>query len=92
MVKRIITALEIPSFSVLDAMKMFFLAWESVTKETITNCFLKTGILKYQQRAAVNGNDDPFKALTEEIKSLRAHKLDLPLEFSSNNLLNIDDV
>ena len=38
-VRRIITALEndkdIPSFSVLDAMKMLVLAWESVTEERI---------------------------------------------------------
>ena len=42
-VRRIITALEndedMPSFSVLDSMKMLLLAWESVTEETIINCF-----------------------------------------------------
>ena len=55
-------------------MKMLVLAWESVTKETITNCFSKAIISKDQQRATVNDNDDPFQALTEEIKSLRAKK------------------
>ena len=42
-VRRMITALEndedMPSFRVLDAMKMLVLAWESVTEETIINCF-----------------------------------------------------
>ena len=94
-VRRIITALEndedMPSFSVLDAMKMLVLAWESVTEETIINCFSKAGISKDQQVAAINDDDDPFKALTEEIESLRARKLDLALEFTSNNLLNVDD-
>ena len=32
-----------------------------------------------------------LKALTEEIKNLKAQKLDLALELTSNNLLNIDD-
>ena len=93
-VRRIITALEndedMPSFSVLDAMKMLVLAWESVTEETIINCFSKAGISKDQQVAAINDNDDPFKALTEEIECLRALKLDLAPEFNSNNLLNVD--
>ena len=46
-------------------MKMFVLAWEGATKETIINCFSKTSISKDQQRAAVNDDDDTFKALTE---------------------------
>ena len=32
-----------------------------------------------------------LKALTEEIKNLKAQKLDLALELTSNNSLNIDD-
>ena len=93
-VRRIITALDedMPSFSVLNAMKMLVLAWESVTEETIINCVSKAGISKDQQAAAINDDDDPFKALTEELESLRARKLDLAMpEFTSNNLLNIDD-
>ena len=94
-VRRIITALgndeDMPSFSVFDAMKMLVLAWESVTEETIINCFSKAGISNDQQVAAINDDDDPFKALTKEIESLRARKLDLTLEFTSNNLLNVDD-
>ena len=73
-------------------MKMLVLARESVTKETIINCFSKAGISKDQQRVAVKDDDDPFKALTEDIKSLRAQKPDLAPEFTTNNLLNIDDV
>ena len=94
-VRRIIIALEndedMPSFTVLDAMKMLVLAWESVTEETIINCISKAGISKDQQVAAINDDDDPFKALTEEIESLRARKLDLAPEFTSNNLSNVDD-
>ena len=94
-VRRIITALEndedMPSFSVLDAMKMLVLAWESVTEETIINCFSKAGISKDQQVAAINDDDDPFKALTKEIESLWGRKLDLAPEFASNNLLNVDE-
>ena len=80
-VRRIITALEndedMPSFSVFDAMKMLVLAWESVTEETIIDCFSKAGISRDQQVAAINDDDDPFKALKKEIKSLGARKLDL---------------
>ena len=57
----------------------------------IINCFSKAGISKDQQVAAINDDDDPFKALTEEIESLRARKLDLASEFTSNNLSNVDD-
>ena len=32
-----------------------------------------------------------LKALTEEIKNLKTQKLDLALQLTSNNLLNIDD-
>ena len=49
-VRRIIATLEndedMPSSSILDAMKMLVLAWESVTEETIINCFSKAGISK----------------------------------------------
>ena len=74
-VRRIITALEndedIPSFSVLDAMKMLVLVWESVNEETIINCFSKAAIPKDQQVTAINDDDDHFKALTEQIENLR---------------------
>ena len=72
-------------------MKILVLAWESATKTTVINCFSKAFISKDQQRATVNDDDDPFKVLTEEIKSLRAQKQDLAPEITSNNLLNIDD-
>ena len=77
-VRRIITAFEndkeMPSFSVLDAMKMLVLAWKSVTKGVIINCFSKAGISKNQQRTAANDDDDPFIALTEEIKKFKSSK------------------
>ena len=38
-----------------------------------------------------NDEDGPFKAPTKEIKNLSAQKSDLTLEFSSNNLLNIEE-
>ena len=38
------------------------------------NCFSKAGISKDQQRATVNDDNDPFKALAEEFKSVRAQK------------------
>ena len=46
---------------------------------------------KDEQVAAINDDDDPFKALTEEIENLRARKLDLAPEFTPNNLFNVDD-
>ena len=55
-------------------MKMLVLAWKSVAKEKIIYCFSKAGISKDQQRTTVNDNNDPFKALAEEFKSLRAQE------------------
>ena len=56
-VRRNITGLEndkdMPSFSVLDSMKMLVLAWESVTEETIINCFSEAGISQDQHVAAI---------------------------------------
>ena len=71
-------------------MKMLILICKSANKEAIINCFLKASISQYQQRVAVN-DDDPFKALAEKIKSSRAQKADPAQEFTSNNLLKIDD-
>ena len=60
-------------------------------KKRSSTAFQKLVYQKDQQVAAINDDDDPFKALTEEIESLRARKLDLASEFTSNNLLNVDD-
>ena len=71
-------------------MKMLILICKSATKEAIINCFLKASISQDQQRVAVN-DDDPFKALAEKIKSSRTQKADPAQEFTSNNLLKIDN-
>ena len=43
---------------------MLVLVWESVTKETIINCFSKASTSKDMERAAVNDYDDPSKGFT----------------------------
>ena len=43
---------------------MLVLVWESVTKETIINCFSKASISKDLERAAFNDYDDPSKGFT----------------------------
>ena len=72
MVRKIIRNLEknkaLPAISILNGMQMLVSAWNSVSIETIVNCFRKAGISPANQEAAVaEEEDDPFKALQEEI-------------------------
>ena len=74
LVKKIIKSYDaeqgLPKISVLDAMVMAASAWESVSENTITNCFRKAKISPATQDAANNDSDDPFASLQSSMTVL----------------------
>ena len=75
MVRKIIRNLEknkaLPAILILNGIQMVVSAWNSVSIETIINCFCKAGISPANQEAAIAEEDDPFKDLQDEIDVLR---------------------
>ena len=63
----------LPKISVLDAMLMGTLAWDSVTTTTIINCFKKAGISHATQDAANCDADDLFASLGSSMTVLHEH-------------------
>ena len=53
----------LPKISILSGMKILADSWESVTKQTIINCFKKSEISSTGQQDAIADSDDPFKDL-----------------------------
>ena len=51
-------------------MKHLVSPWNSVSKETIVNCFTKSSISQSKQQAAVKDDDDPLKSLQEDLEKL----------------------
>ena len=95
MVRKIITNLEknkaLPAISILNGMQMLVSAWNSVSTETILNCFRKAGISPENQEAAITEEDDPFKDLQDEIDVLRNVQPDLvPEDVNASSLINVD--
>ena len=69
---------------------MLVSAWNSVSIETIVNCFRKAGISPANQEAAIAA-DDPFKDLQDEIDVLRNVPPDLvPEDVNASSLINVD--
>ena len=64
----------LPKITILQAMKNLVSSWNSVSEETIANCFKKAKISKENQVTAVTDADDPFKGLKDELNNLQ--KLD----------------
>ena len=48
---------QLPVISILEAMKDLTLSWSEVSKETITNCFTKSG---FSKEVCSEEDDDPF--------------------------------
>ena len=72
-------------------MQMLVSAWNSVSIETIVNCFRKAGISPANQEAAIAEEDDPFKDLQDEIDVLRNVKPDLvPEDVNVSSLIDVD--
>ena len=74
MVQKVIRNLEknkpLLRISILNGMQMLVSAWNSVSTETIVNCFRKAGISRANQEATIAEEDDPFKDLQDEIDVL----------------------
>ena len=64
----------LPKINILQALKHLVSSWNTVSKETIVNCFKKSNISQSNQQAKVNDDDDLFKSLQEDLKKL--HELD----------------
>ena len=73
-------------------MKILADPWEVVTKETIINCFRKTGITPAVQQAAIADSDDPFKDLQESLNDLRkADSSMVPDDVTATALVSLDN-
>ena len=81
-----------PKISILQAMKILADSWEVVTKETIINCFRKSGITPTVQQAAIADSDDPFKDLEESLNELRQVDSSMvPDNVTATSLVSLDD-
>ena len=58
-------------------MKILAASWEAVTKETVINCFKKTGTTSDVQQAVIADSDHPFKVLQENLNELKSADLSL---------------
>ena len=94
MVRKIIRNLEknkaLPAISILNGMQMLVSAWNSVSIETIVNCFRKAGISPTNQEAAIAEDDNPFKDLQDEIDVLRNVQSDLVPDVNASSLIDVD--
>ena len=97
LVKKMIHAIDetkaLPKISVLDAMRMLTFAWnQKVTKETIVNCFRKSGISEASQQEALEDKDDPFAALNFQLQTLRSTtEGDMPKSVTAQDFAKFDD-
>ena len=95
MVRKIIRNLDknnaLPAISILNGMQMLVSAWNSVSIETIVNCFRRAGISRANQEEAIAEEDDPFKNLQDEIDMLRNVQPDLvPADVNASSLVDVD--
>ena len=69
--------------SILNTMMMLKKAWGEVTKQTIRNCFRKSGISLEAQKSAMDDHDDPFKVMVDDGEDVSVVD---ELEFDLNQL------
>ena len=79
---------QLPAISILVAMKMLVLSWNEVTKETITNCFRKSG---FSEDVCTEEDDDPFFTLRKAFDDLGAHGQEfVPDSLQYQDILHVD--
>ena len=66
-------------------MQMLVSAWDALSRQTIVNCFRKSGISTESQEADIAENDDPFRELQDETDDLRSFQ---PNFIEEINVLN----
>ena len=61
---------QLPVIPIIEAMKVLALSWGEVSKETIANCFAKSG---FSEDVCSEEDDNPFYQLREALEKLSAH-------------------
>ncbi|XP_065668011.1 tigger transposable element-derived protein 4-like [Hydra vulgaris] len=93
LIKKIINAIDngkqMPSISIIEAMKIHVYFWNEVPETTISNCFHKAG---FKEGVGVSDRDEEyFPALKNSIDQLRQRDKDLvPEDFTYEDMLTID--
>ena len=73
-------------------MQMLDIAWGKVKADTVVNCFAKAGISKEKQTEALQGADNPFKDLQEQLDTLAIRTPDFfPEGATANYFVSADD-
>ena len=81
---------EITKISILDAMKYLAQSWESVSSQTIVNCFSKAGFTA--ENVDSDLEDDPFRDLVSTIDELRlVDASQVPEDVTPQDLLSMDE-
>ena len=81
----------LPKILLLQGMQMFVSAWDALSKQTIVNCFRKSGISTKSQETAIAEDDGGFRKLQDEIDDLRSVEPNLTEEdFDANTFANVD--
>ena len=80
----------LPAISILNGMQMLVSAWNSISIETIVNCFRKARISPANQEAAIAEEDDSLKDLQDENDVLRNVQPDLvPEDVNASSLIDV---
>ena len=93
-INKVISAIDngkqMPSISILEAMKILVYSWNEVSETTIINCFHKAG---FKEGVGVSDKDEEyFPASKNSIDQLRQRDKDLvPEDFTYEDMLTIDD-
>ena len=86
--RAIVNGKQIPSISVLEAMKMLVSSRSKVSETTIINCFHKVGF----KGDMSDEDDNPFSAMKSQIDHLRQRDENLvPNYFLCEDMLTVDD-
>ena len=81
---------EITKISILNAMKYLVQSWESVSSQTIVNCFSKAGFTA--ENVDSDLEDDPFRDLVSTIDELRlVDASQVPEDVTPQDLLSMDE-
>ena len=78
-----------PKINILEAMRMLVRSWDTVSANTINNCFRKAGISEETQVASKNDEDDLFKSLDESVSELKSRGL-VDGNLTVDDYVNID--
>ena len=90
--KMIINAIDngkqMPSITILEAMKMLAHSWSEVSQSTIINYFHKPGV----KEGALDADDDPFSGFKSSIGQLQQRDENLiPNDFTDKGISTVDD-